>query len=740
MLLIGVVLVHAQGLPPSPVAPPAGPVYSPTTPMPADVLHGTVAFDLPPPPKITNSPKPLDKLVRQAPPLIIESPVTSPIVPVQAQAPAGPTLMPSLPPPAMLPSSLPNAVAQPEPRLTPAAPRVMQAVVQPEPPPAAPMQPVYAQPAPVQTVQNKQPAKEPVKEPPLEPLPPPKTVEPFRPGQVRLQQLGESSLLGCAPVPSSKDIQEFNRYVERFVDPRNIIELVKGQPRLMVLKELPRRIQIGDPGLVDYNLIGTKGLEVTLIGKVIGTTVLNFWFDDPTEKTKERVISFLVRVIPAADEKLRLEAVYKGLEKEINCTFPDSVVHLRLVGDKLVVSGQARDIVEATQILRLVRANAPGEDPHRYDPKGDKTDPTKIPLPPQASSRPGDPGTQNGIPGLEDYQVIGGPNVVNLLRIPGEQQVTLHVTLAEVNRSAARSIGMNFAIANNNGVVVFEQRTGNIANGGPNALTAIASGTLNVANNTAGLLTNNLPVALDNGQIRLAINALRTLNYARSWAEPNLTAMNGQTAKFQAGGSFPVPIVAGNAAGNLAGTSFIPYGVQLFFTPYITDKDRIRLNVAASISTRDVTTGTSIAGSAVPGLNTRNFETTVEIREGQTLAVAGLVQNNLGTDASRVPLFGDIPVLNRFFAFDRTSAGEQELIVLITPELTHSMDCKQVPPLPGSDLFEPSDLEFYLLGRLEGRRGVDYRSPVMNDLDRMRRFHRCEQLYIFGPHGFGGQP
>ena len=100
------------------------------------------------------------------------------------------------------------------------------------------------------------------------------------------------------------------------------------------------------------------------------------------------------------------------------------------------------------------------------------------------------------------------------------------------------------------------------------------------------------------------------------------------------------------------------------------------------------------------------------MREGQTLAVAGLLQTNLGTDSDQLPFLGNIPVLNRLTGFDRTSAGEQELVVLITPELVLPMKKgSHIPRLPGSDLFEPSDLEFYLLGRLEGRHTGDFRQP-----------------------------
>jgi pilus assembly protein CpaC len=247
---------------------------------------------------------------------------------------------------------------------------------------------------------------------------------------------------------------------------------------------------------------------------------------------------------------------------------------------------------------------------------------------------------------------------------------------------------------------------------------------------------NNLPAALDNGQVRLAISALRTLNYARTLAEPNLTTMNGQPAYFHAGGQFPVPIVTGYTQAGLQGVNFVPYGVSLSFTPYITDRDRVRLNIAAEVSTRDLASGTAnVGGTNIPNINTRNFTTTVELREGQTLAVAGLIQNNPGADSKRVPLLGDLPLIGRMFSFDRITAGEQELVILITPELVRPLECHELLPLPGSNLFEPSDLEFYLCGRLESHHLADHRSAVRTDVHRQLRYRQMENLYLPGPTG-----
>jgi pilus assembly protein CpaC len=197
-----------------------------------------------------------------------------------------------------------------------------------------------------------------------------------------------------------------------------------------------------------------------------------------------------------------------------------------------------------------------------------------------------------------------------------------------------------------------------------------------------------------------------------------------------------VPVVTGFTAAGLQGVQFVPFGVQLTFTPYLTDRDRVRLAVSADVSSRDLSVAqTTIAGANVPNLITRNFMTTVELREGQTLAVAGLIQNTLGADSERVPLFGDLPLIGPLTGYSKISAGEQELVILITPELVHPLEGKEVGALPGSDLFEPDDCEFYLLGRIEGRNGVDYRSPVRSDIHRILHFKKCEKQYLIGPAG-----
>ena len=202
-----------------------------------------------------------------------------------------------------------------------------------------------------------------------------------------------------------------------------------------------------------------------------------------------------------------------------------------------------------------------------------------------------------------------------------------------------------------------------------------------------------------------------------------------------AGGSFPIPnsvILPGGAAQSVTYQNF---GVSLQFTPYITDRTRIRLQLNASVSTPSTST-TSVSGANVPSqITQRQFNTTVELREGQTLAVAGLIQNNFSGTSNRVPLWGDLPIIGRTGGVDSVSSGEQELVVLVTPVLVHPLDQCKTPPLPGNDIFEPGDIEFFLLGHLEGRRTEDYRASIRTDFARQERYIHCNDEFLIGPHG-----
>ncbi|MCS7168101.1 MAG: pilus assembly protein N-terminal domain-containing protein [Gemmatales bacterium] len=527
-----------------------------------------------------------------------------------------------------------------------------------------------------------------------------RALKPFGEGQVRTPLLGVRSPLGATPRPTPEQLREAAQYIDpNIVDPAFTLDVIVGRPRLLLLKQTPTRIQIADDRIANYNLLSER--ELSLLGLQVGTTVLNLWFPDVQDKTKQKVLSYLVNVLPDPEYKQRLEQAMQALQEEINRTFPDSVVSLRLVGDKVVVMGQAKDIYEARIILDLVRANVP------------RTYQTVLPATLNINLDLGAVGFDN-LPRnyLQQFLTPGFPEIIDALRVPGEQQVLLKVIVAEINRSAARSIGVNWSITDNEGRTIFSHTT-----------------------NSQNLLAN-LTAAFDTGQITASIEALRTLNYARTLAEPVATVMNGNTAVLLVGGQFPVPVVTGFTAAGLQGVSFVPHGVLLFFTPFVLDRDKIRLTIWADVSEVNPGLGAVFAGvTQIPGLSNRTISTTVELREGQTLAIGGLITNKLTANGNRVPYFGEIPFVGRLLSHDRITQYEQELVILVTPELVHPLEPNEVPALPGSDVFEPGDLEFFLYGRLESRRSYDFRSSVMTDIHRMKRYRECSQIFILGPHG-----
>jgi pilus assembly protein CpaC len=534
--------------------------------------------------------------------------------------------------------------------------------------------------------------------------------------------------VGATPTATAESRIKQVKHVAKLLDPELTLDLVAGQTRVMVLKTVPVRVQSGDEKIMTMSIANTK--ELLLQGKDVGTTVLNLWFGDKDDPAKQETLSYLVRVYPDPEAKERLEKSYKQLEDDINKHFKDTSVRLKLLGDKLVVSGRVRDAQQGVQVLQIIRANFQSNGNGGLGTNGGTNlgggQASQVPLATAGVGAPGlvgpDPLSSMVSPSLDHYIASAGNNIVNLLEVAGEQQVALRVIVAEVSRSAARSIGLNFSIRNNQGVVVFRNNTGNVGGGG-----------------FGGGAIANLTAILDGGNIPIAINALRTLSYAKSLAEPTLVTMNGQSANFLAGGQFPVPIVSGFGNNNgLQGVSFVPFGVQLNFTPFITDRDRIRLQLNANVSARDVGIGTNIGGSNVAGLNTRNVNTVVELRQGETLAVAGLIESNHGADTTRTPLFGDVPFLNPF-SVNRHSAGEKELVIFVTPELVRPLEAGEVPPLPGSDILEPTDIEFYLFNRLEGRVGP-YRSAIRTDWGRIRHFEKVERALLNGPTGYCPAP
>jgi len=267
--------------------------------------------------------------------------------------------------------------------------------------------------------------------------------------------------------------------------------------------------------------------------------------------------------------------------------------------------------------------------------------------------------------------------VVNMLSSPTSNalQVQLEVRVAEVNRNKLRDYGTSFLT--NGG-------TGGYANsgGGPSTI-----GDSSIGNATA-LLQPALNVLLFNRSINTfaMLKLLRTEGAFRELAEPNLIAMNGQEASFLAGGEFPVPVIQ-NLGGSQGAITIVwkEYGIRLNFKPTIIDEDHIRLELEPEVSTIDFTNGVRFNGFVVPALRTRRAKTGVELRDGQSFALAGLLDNTETKTLSRIPIVSDIPIIGALFKSKSFEKKETELMFFVTAHMVKPVNPDDLPNMRGID-------------------------------------------------------
>lgn len=279
--------------------------------------------------------------------------------------------------------------------------------------------------------------------------------------------------------------------------------------------------------------------------------------------------------------------------------------------------------------------------------------------------------------------------VVNLLRVDGVQQVMLEVRVAEMSRTALKRMGVNlFATFNNFTVYSFLNNLTQLASDG--------SGDIEVTDRINSVMQYNS----GSTNVMGFIDALKAHGLARVLAEPNLTCVSGESADFLVGGEVPIPIPG--TFGTIA-IEFKPFGIGLEFTPTVLSSGAINLQVSPEVSELDYTNALRYDGYEIPALSTRKASTVVDLADGQSFAIAGLISESLKENNHRFPVLGDVPILGSLFRSTDYLKNKTELVIIVTARLVKPIDmAKQT--LPGQDYKEPSDYEFYMLGLLEGKR------------------------------------
>ena len=289
------------------------------------------------------------------------------------------------------------------------------------------------------------------------------------------------------------------------------------------------------------------------------------------------------------------------------------------------------------------------------------------------------------------------PKVVNQIRVGGPQEVQLRVKIMEVQRSKLRTFGINFAVASNSlalastpgPITALTALTAPI--GGPPMATIGPSG-LNPPSLSAGITGNDFG-------FQGFLQALKEEGLLKIQAEPVLVTRSGEAARLDSGGEFPIPVPQSLGAVTI---EFREFGTILEVLPIVISPTRLRQQVSAEVSEKDVAGGVSLNGTFVPGISRRRVQSTVEMEFGQTLVLGGLVSTRIIGITQKTPFLGELPLIGAAFSKKRFDQSEVELIVMITPEYVSPIQSDQMPPLgPGRTTTFPTDRELYCNGLLE---------------------------------------
>ena len=425
-------------------------------------------------------------------------------------------------------------------------------------------------------------------------------------------------------------------------------------------------ILVGDPEIADVNPLTDKAISI--LGKKIGTTRVSLYGDG-----KKLVGIFDIEVSYDVSK----------LREELAQRFRQAKIRVSTANGRILLSGIAPDGIVLDSILSVARQF--------------------------------------------------GPDVINSIQVAQPQQVMLEVRFVEAARSAGRDLGVQWNMFNRGTNTRF---LGNIGDGTSSGQLPITNGKvggqgdgsscgggLNVSCSaltvspfvSAGVLSAASPFGFVVGKLLASgleadvlVNALETKGLARGLAEPNLVALSGDTANFLAGGEYPIPVPG--TLGQIS-VEYKRYGVGLAFTPTVLSRGLINLKIEPEVSELDPSHSVAVgAGINVPALTVRRASSTIELRDGQSFVLAGLLQNSSTTAQNQLPWIGDVPVLGALFSSKSYQKNETDLIIIVTPRIVRPTRPGDVIRTPLDNTLPANDIDFFLFGkaevaRRENRRG-----------------------------------
>jgi pilus assembly protein CpaC len=397
-------------------------------------------------------------------------------------------------------------------------------------------------------------------------------------------------------------------------------------------------ITVGDPEVADVNPLTDHSLSI--LGKKIGTTRVSVYGPGKT-------------MIGIFDVEVSYDI--SRLTNELKRRFPGSRISASSVNGRIMLSGEASDAAMLDAVVTIARQF--------------------------------------------------GPEIINAVSVMSPQQVLLEVRFIELSRTAGREFGVqwNRFGGSSTANIGSRQSASNLPIAAPPN-----SGTIPAGEIAAGVLSGASPFGFVLARIAgggaltdVAINALEQKGVARSLAEPNLVALSGDTASFLAGGEYPIPV-----AGQLGQITvdYKKYGIGLAFTPTVLSRGLINIKIEPEVSQIDTNPNHTVAiagGITIPALTVRRASTTVELRDGQSFAIGGLLQSDNQHTIEQLPWAGNVPVLGALFSSKSYQNNQTDLVIIVTPHIVRPARPGDVIKAPTDDTVPPNDADFFLLGKTE---------------------------------------
>jgi pilus assembly protein CpaC len=432
------------------------------------------------------------------------------------------------------------------------------------------------------------------------------------------------------------------------------LQLGVGQSVIVDLPEEAGEIYVGDPGVA--NAIVRSAKRVYISGVANGQTSIF-----ALAKDGRKIATIQVSVGRAVAE----------LSSLLNTAIPGNEIHVRTVENTIILTGSVASAEEAQKALDIANGFVNDSAPSTSSPSISISNGSS-----GASSAGG--GASGGSSGKSSGSAQG--RVINALTIRGADEVSLHVTIAEIRREIIKQLGVNLSGSGPNGSFTLDN---------PFAINGAVTPSGGMLNWVKGSQSLNA-----------TLQAFERQGVAHTLAEPTVTAVSGEGAKFLAGGT--VPIVSGESCSGGACTPNLvqqPYGVTLNFTPVVLSQGRIQLRIATEVTDVDDSVQVTFAGIAVPGFRTRNNTTTVELPSGGSIASAGLISTQTQQAINGFPALMNVPILGALFRSRDYQRNETELLIVVTPYIVHAVDPGQVVR-PDQNFQDASDPQSWFLGRV----------------------------------------